>query len=191
MGLIHPAARRTLSSLKATARGRLRDFQVAAVRNRLHVAPPAPGEPARVAIIPPAIPGSLGDAAMISAAAGYWQAQGAAYVDLLFGGDWPLDAAVRDRVASSDFFYRGNLAEHRTLIARLGQYSHLFFIGADVIDGAYAPASVMRRLSLLADFVRAGGQARVLGASYNAHPEPRTRAAAGISACAIVRSPSS
>lgn len=177
MAIIDPTLRRTASSLRATLRGQVRDLRVASVRRSLRVTPAGAGTAARVAIIPPAVPGSLGDAAMISATAGYWHRQGADYVDLLFGGDWPLDAPVRNRVASSDFFYRGDLQEHRALIARLSQYSHLFFIGADVIDGAYAPASVTRRLSLLADFACAGGSARVLGASYNDHPEPRTRAA--------------
>lgn len=129
----------------------------------------------RICIIPPAAPGSLGDAAMISATASYWKDKGAETVALLHGSPWPLDAAIDHRLDSDQYFYEGNHDQHRRILQALKLYSHLFMIGADIIDGAYNPQSARRRISLVHDFVAAGRQGRILAASYNETPEATTR----------------
>lgn len=128
-------------------------------------------------IIPPAIPGSLGDAAMISASTRYLRDAGLEKVDLLYGDTWELDESIDKRIAAERFFYKQSMLQHMLLIARLPAYSELYFIGADVIDGAYNPDSVCARLSLLSEAARLGKKATLLGASYNKHPEARTKAA--------------
>lgn len=133
--------------------------------------------PTRALIIPPAVPGSLGDAAMLSSTVHCTRARGARGVDLAFGGEWPLDARVDGRIATERFFYQGHPVEHARTIARLSRYAEVYFVGADVIDGAYNPRSVCARLSLLADAARLGRRAVLLGASYNERPEASTRAA--------------
>ncbi|NMG63590.1 hypothetical protein GPA19_01315 [Azoarcus indigens] len=130
----------------------------------------------RAAIIPPAIPGSLGDAAMISASADYLRSVGFKKVDLFFGSEWPLDVPIDDFVAAERYFYHASNWQLARLINRLPAYSHMFFIGADVIDGAYNPGSVRRRLSLLEEANRLGIHCTVLGSSYNEAPEESTRA---------------
>lgn len=128
-------------------------------------------------IIPPAIPGSLGDAAMISASARKLRGNGMQKVDLLYGDRWDLDEEIDKRIAAEKFFYRRSSLQQMLLIARLPKYTELYFIGADVIDGAYNPGSVCARLSLLAEAAKLGKKATVLGASYNTRPEGRTKKA--------------
>jgi len=168
---------------------RIYDRQVSAARADLQTSFRLTGDRPRVGIIPPAIPGSVGDAAMISATAAYWYDHGAEYVDLLYGKDWPLDVQFRRKIPSSGFFYGGSAKQHVAILRALKQYTHLYFIGADVIDGAYNPKSVNRRLSLIRDFAASGSVARVLGASYNETPEITTQQSlanmpAGVEICA-------
>lgn len=126
-------------------------------------------------IIPPAIPGSLGDAAMISASTTFLRNAGVSGVDLLYGKTWTLDEKIDRRVPGERFFYRQSRIQEALLLARLPRYEACYFIGADVIDGAYNPRSVNARLSLVAEAARLGKKATVLGASYNTHPETTTR----------------
>lgn len=131
----------------------------------------------RAAIVPPAVPGSVGDAAMISATIHALRKRGFDKVDLLFSDAWPLDEVVDTKIASTAFFYKGSPTQQARLIMRLGDYSHVYFIGADVIDGAYNPKSVCRRISLLREASAAGRTAAILGASYNHNPDEATQRA--------------
>jgi len=129
----------------------------------------------RALLIPPAIPGSLGDAAMISASSYFLRQSAVPTVDLLYGKEWSLDEPIDRRIGAERFFYQQSSIQQSLLISRLPEYSEVYFIGADVIDGAYNPKSVNARLSLLAEGARLGKRATLLGASYNANPEESTR----------------
>jgi polysaccharide pyruvyl transferase WcaK-like protein len=131
----------------------------------------------RVLIIPPAVPGSLGDAAMISASAHFLRTQGAAKVDLLYGKAWNLDEKIDSRISGERFFYKNSYMQQALLVSLLPRYSECYFIGADVIDGAYNPKSVSARISLLAEAASLGKKATLLGASYNKTPEDTTKKA--------------
>jgi polysaccharide pyruvyl transferase WcaK-like protein len=131
----------------------------------------------RAAIIPPAMPGSVGDAAMVSATAQHLRNLGFTRVDLFHGSDWPLDAAIDQRIGAERYFYGGSSLRLAQLLGYLPRYSHVFMLGADVIDGAYNPGSVRRRLQILAEASRLGAQCTILGSSYNNAPEASTRAA--------------
>ena len=168
-----PLSPASIGTLLARAGGRL---AVANARRTLKASDPVLPE-STAAIIPPAVPGSLGDAAMISAAIAELRRRGFRRVDLFHDDAWPLDEAVDRRVASSRFFYENSAHQQAMLIRQTSRYSHMFFIGADVIDGAYNPGSVCRRLSLLDEAAAAGRQATVLGASYNEMPDRMTEAA--------------
>jgi len=128
-------------------------------------------------LIPPAIPGSLGDAAMLSVSARLLREHGIPTVDLLYGKQWPLDERVDRRIRAERFFYRQSPVQQSLLVARLHRYAQCHLIGADVIDGAYNPRSVNARLFLLAEAARMGKAATLLGASYNRQPEETTRQA--------------
>jgi len=131
----------------------------------------------RVLIIPPAVPGSLGDAAMISASSYSLRNQGAAKVDLLYGKTWSLDEKIDNRISGERFFYKQSNLQQALLVSLLPRYSECYFIGADVIDGAYNPKSVSARISLLAEAANLGQKTTLLGASYNKKPEETTRKA--------------
>ena len=124
-------------------------------------------------IIPPALPGSLGDAAMISAAAAFLAQNSGHIPDLMYGRAWPLDSQIHARIPAERFFYRGSRVQQWLIARRLRRYDAAYFIGADVIDGAYNPPSVERRLWTLAKVAARTGKARILGASFNTKPEPR------------------
>lgn len=128
----------------------------------------------RAALIPPALPGSLGDAAMLSASASFLRARGFPNVDLIFGKEWPLDAPIDRRINAERFFFRGSELQFASLIPRMATYSHAYFVGADVIDGAYNPRSVCGRIALLGEVARLGGSSTILGSSLNEHPEEST-----------------
>jgi polysaccharide pyruvyl transferase WcaK-like protein len=131
----------------------------------------------QAAIIPPAMPGSVGDAAMVSATAQQLRRQGFTRVDVFHGSPWPLDAAIDRRLAAERYFYGDSQLHYARLLRALAGYSHVFFLGADVIDGAYNPGSVRRRLQILRDAAELGSQCTVLGSSYNNAPEESTRQA--------------
>jgi len=131
----------------------------------------------RALIIPPAQTGSLGDTAMVSGAAQTLRDQGVGEVDLAYGKPWDLEVSIDRRLHSGRYFSRGNGLQRAMLVARLPRYTETYFLGADIIDGAYNPGSVKARLSLLTDAARLGQRATLLGASYNDHPEASTREA--------------
>lgn len=131
--------------------------------------------PRRALIIPPATPGSLGDAAMISASAVSLRGKGASGVDLLYGKEWDLDERIDGQIAGESLFYGGSLIQYVSLVAQLKHYNHVCLIGADVIDGKYNPPSVRGRLAILAEVAKQGKKATLLGASYNKNPEKTTR----------------
>ncbi|MET0288835.1 MAG: polysaccharide pyruvyl transferase family protein [Pseudoxanthomonas sp.] len=128
------------------------------------------------AIIPPAMPGSVGDAAMVSATAQQLRGMGFARVDLFHGSDWPLDARIDRRLPAERYFYGASRFRLSRLLPALADYSHLFMLGADVIDGAYNPGSVNRRLEVLREAAQMGCICTILGSSYNNAPEASTRA---------------
>lgn len=128
----------------------------------------------RALLIPPAIPGSLGDAAMVSASGHFLRQHRHSAVDLMYGKKWNLDISPDRRISAERYFYQGEPLQKMMLIRRLADFSNVYFIGADVIDGAYNPASVCARLLLLSEAARMGKNATVLGSSYNCHPESTT-----------------
>ena len=128
-------------------------------------------------IVPPATPGSVGDAAMISVAIAELRKRGFERIDLLHGRSWPVDEQVDRLISAEAFFYNGRASQGRQLRRLMTQYDYVCFIGADVIDGAYNPGSVSRRLELLECASKAGIATTVLGSSYNDAPEETTRSA--------------
>jgi polysaccharide pyruvyl transferase WcaK-like protein len=126
----------------------------------------------RALVIPPAKPGSLGDASMISATFTTLRRHGFATVDLAVSGDWPIDVKVDNILKGERFFYSRSDRRLARLLPQLASYSHVYFLGADVIDGAYNSGSATARLHLLREALGLGAKATVLGCSFNlpAHP---------------------
>lgn len=148
----------------------------------------------RAAIIPPATPGSVGDAAMMSAAAAALRQRGFERVDIFYDQEWPLDSRIDRFIPSSAFFYGDSSKQRAALLRGLVGYTHVFFVGADVLDGAYSPGSVCRRISLVGDASASGRTGVIFGASFNESPDLGTRtalAALPASATVCARDPQS
>lgn len=122
-------------------------------------------------IVPPAGPGSLGDAAMLGASRDELRRLGFTRVDLGLSGDWSAVEGFDNYIDMAEYFYGGVRRKLPGYVLGLGAYSHVFMVGADVIDGAYAPGSVIRRLGILAEHARQRRGARVLGSSLNETPD--------------------
>lgn len=168
-------ARAILKTIGTPAREGVRKIFVALAKK--HLRKGGVSTVRRAALIPPARPGNMGDAAMLSAAGDYLRAQGFESVDLLDENVWKLDTPIDRQVATSRFFFNNSPLQQASIILGLRRYSHIFFVGADVIDGAYARTSVMRRIALLAEASSAGKTAVILGASYNENPHEDVRQA--------------
>ena len=159
--------------IRSIFREAARRFLVGAARKSLRQHDFSGDAPAAL-VIPPAVPGSIGDAAMLSTTIRVLRSKGFQKVDLLYGEKWPLDEQVDERIPSSRFFYNNSPKEEAHLVNRLAKYSHVYFVGADVLDGAYNPGSICRRISLIKEASIAGRSAVILGSSYNESPEVST-----------------
>jgi colanic acid/amylovoran biosynthesis protein len=73
---------------------------------------------------------------------------------------------------------RAYLRDLRVLVGRFATSVSFSVIGADIMDGAYNTRASSRRYWLTAFAARAGLASRVLGYSWNTHPEPSARDAA-------------
>jgi len=128
----------------------------------------------RCLIIPSSSTGSLGDSAMIFAITKPLRGHGAKEIEMF--GDPPVgnDELINRFVPADKYFFKGSLLQKIRLISLVPRYTSVYFIGADVIDGAYRPKSVVRRISILQEAVRRGISATILGSSFNREPHPDT-----------------
>lgn len=140
-----------------------------------HVARSAPRSSAqkRALIIPPARFGSLGDAAMISVARDQLRARGFA-ADVMLPPGWPVLQDADGWLDDAGYFYGERLTPWFDIVRQLPRYDLVVMVGADVIDGAYTPHSVRRRISVLKEQASQGRAARVLGSSFSDRHDPAT-----------------
>ncbi len=129
----------------------------------------------RALIIPPTVPGSLGDSAMISATAGVLRDKGFWQVDLMSGKTWDLDEKIDRRIKSERYFYKRSPLQHALLVSCLPGYAEFYMIGADVIDGSYNLKSITGRLALFSEAARLGRKATLLGSSFSKKAQEPTR----------------
>lgn len=130
----------------------------------------------RALIIPPARFGSVGDAAMISVARDQLRARGFA-ADIMLPPGWSILRDADGWLDDAGYFYGERLSPWFDIVRRLPRYEHVLLIGADVLDGAYMPRSIRRRISVLHEQASHGRAARVLGSSFSDRHDPLTLAA--------------
>lgn len=123
-------------------------------------------------VIPPAGDGSLGDAAMMVSSYAVLKRMGYDRVGLMHQTDWSAISVFDAFVPARSFFYGGSRRPLPAILATLLRYDHCYFIGADVLDGVYNPASVLRRLKVLSLFAECGLGATILGSSFSEHSDP-------------------
>ncbi len=130
----------------------------------------------RALIIPPAGPGSVGDAAMLTSVIAALRKRGFERVSLLQverGKSWDLDCAPDELVDGSHFLDYGSRVNLSAILIKLGGYSDIFCIGADILDGIYDEDRMAYRLELLHRAADMGLRATIVGSSFSEQPNPR------------------
>ncbi len=154
---------------------------------------PTPRPPSAI-LIAPAGAGSLGDAAMLTAAVqtltqkaferftlvypAYWGADGdwsgipgltADSLGIRFQSE-PFGGDLQQAIAAS-------AQDYRAFIALAREATHVFCVGADVLDGFYAPAIPQLLARLCAIAATLGCKTTIIGFSFNQKPLPESIAA--------------
>ena len=125
--------------------------------------PECPRHGGKIGILPPASAGSLGDQAMIDAAAGYIVDQ--LHRPVLIG---PNFMHVRSKAELPKG--TGARAVLPIMARMMLTCRSMGCIGADVLDGVYNPDQVIKRVRFLSIAHRLGRTARVFGASWSETP---------------------
>lgn len=148
------------------------DFALASARKKAMDRHRRINEQERTAVvIAPAAAGSMGDAAMLNVVRDQLRQRGFSSVSVLSPEGWsPIDGF--DNYFDFDpWFFGGRRSYLVEAIKLLSGYSHSFLIGADCIDGTYNPQSIIRRMTLIDEHARMGGNARIMGASFSEFPK--------------------
>lgn len=126
--------------------------------------------------VAPAKSGSLGDDAMLLAGMNYLQQQGFQKFSLVYPGtgcNWEhldqLDAVVAICWPKEGIKrYTESLYQYLKLVAK---HSHVFCVGADVMDGFYSEIITLNLLDLVDIANLSGAHTKVIGFSFNDHPK--------------------
>lgn len=165
-----------MNSSRQHSVSRVEDVFFGLCRAAGHVGAAIRGRGRRAAVIPPTTPGSVGDAAMLAATIGQLRLLGFERTDLFYSDPWPMgEVRVDARVPAQRFLFDGSRFAYGRLLVSLGRYTHVFYVGADVVDGAYNPREVGRALTLLKDAAGLGADCVILGSSFSTSFDPGTR----------------
>jgi polysaccharide pyruvyl transferase WcaK-like protein len=119
--------------------------------------------------VPPAnTEGSLGDEAMFAASIDYLLKRGFSKIGLVSfdpTANWNIEP-VHQIVSTY------SLKDRLRLVDTISQYSHLYCLGADVMDGFYSDRATLERLRIVELAARAGVESTILGFSFNDRPTP-------------------
>ena len=120
--------------------------------------------------IPPAnVSGGIGDDAMLSASTEYLSALGFKEIAIISFNpleNWDYLKSVSHVIRA--YTFREKLA----LVKAISSYSHIYCIGADMMDGFYSDHATLTRLNIINIAVKAGLNATILGFSFNNQPTP-------------------
>jgi polysaccharide pyruvyl transferase WcaK-like protein/glycosyltransferase involved in cell wall biosynthesis len=155
-------------------RATLKKFVTAGQRNIYRLRRPAARNSAL--IIPPAEPGSLGDAAMIEVVVSRMRRLGTGMVEIASRGEWSITERYDVQSDLENVVNWGGLRARMGLIPKLASYRRVGLLGADNLDGGHGAGhfwqlAVIREASYFADSVT------VFGASFNANPSAEAVAA--------------
>lgn len=128
------------------------------------------GQQRSVLVIPPAAAGSVGDAAMLNVAYDQLRRENFARVSIACAPGWEEIRPFDSFHNFDEWFFGQRRSTLAAAIKLLGEFSHSMLVGADCIDGTYNPGSITRRIALLDEHAKIGGDARILGASFSDQP---------------------
>lgn len=172
------SALRTVARAGGPAKDRLEDALARAVARRGEA---RTGSAPMALVVPSQRPGSLGDEAMVNSIVRRLKDQGATvgiaeYDD---GSEWSTRIDLDYKISLARLFHvdrRFRADSYLDLIgfARAARgATHVFVIGADVIDGFYSASRSVKRLTLAGIGARCGADSRVINFSFNETPDPR------------------
>ena len=127
-------------------------------------------------IIPPAGPGSIGDAAMLTATIAALRGRGYDRVGILqveYGKRWDLDCDEDELLDGCRFIDYGSRANLATVLFHMGRYTDIYCVGADILDGIYDTDRMAYRLELLHKAAEMGLRVTILGSSFSEKPSAR------------------
>lgn len=130
-----------------------------------------PNKSKRVLICPPTTPGSIGDEAMVQALVQKLIARGLT-ADLLViseDEDWSHIEGLSGFVALPRF------TKNQAYLAQFNQYSHLYLIGADCLDGYYDVDTSLWLLWLCYAASLVCNRVTIVGFSFNKSPSPELK----------------
>jgi len=124
-----------------------------------------------ILILPPYMPGSLGDEAMVSASVEYLKSKGHELIGLVSYSSalhWESLGLMTETV---NFPHNSWKAKFRFANA-VSQYERFYCLGADMLDGYYTDDAALQRLKLVSLAAETGTDAAILGFSFNDQPTP-------------------
>ena len=149
--------------------------RVATVLRWARAARSAPHPATSALVLPPSVPGSLGDEAMVLATLSSLHGMGydrIGLVDYASDSRWLNVGAPCTAVDLSSYFTGRSWLSEVPYLREVGRYQTFYCIGADVIDGYYSEYRSLRRLRAVAQAAKTGAKTTILGFSFNADPTP-------------------
>lgn len=162
--------------VRSDASHRLLDARLRRLERTFREAPATELGPG-VLIVPPSVPGSVGDDAMMRATVDTLRADGhddLAIVSFDERQPWTIVADVPVVVDVHDFIYGRDVRKLEALAGLRARYGRLLLLGADVLDGHYSEELTVRRIWIARLAAALGMATSILGFSLNARPSPRT-----------------
>lgn len=125
----------------------------------------------RLGVVAPAPAGSLGDQALLETLRDYFSVDGVSSFSVFFRRGWQTQKLRKDYNAKR-YLLTGKepvaALQNRWVTKDL---THLWFLGTDIVDGAYDPRLVRKILSMMTYASSAGIDVGVLGASISNKPK--------------------
>ncbi|WP_319380108.1 polysaccharide pyruvyl transferase family protein [Thiomicrorhabdus sp.] len=122
-------------------------------------------------IIPAAAPGGLGDDAMVKASiSAIHSLNPRKDISVLVPTNFPDSFSFNNEV---DYEKKLNAWRHpQKEVAMMGQYENVYFLGADILDGALNLPDSVKRIKMAGLFREQGQNSRIIGFSLNKSPLP-------------------
>jgi polysaccharide pyruvyl transferase WcaK-like protein len=133
-----------------------------------------------VLILPPWSPGSLGDEAILTAAAVELRARGVKEIGVIPykpDDNWKHLGPVTQTLSMEGYFDHGSWRDRFYFARLVSRYEHFYVFGTDLLDGFYSEENAVRRIALAALAARTGAQTTLASFSYNRRPAPASIAA--------------
>ncbi len=130
-----------------------------------------------VLILPPYLPGSLGDEAILTASVEYIKSRGIERIGLVYydlGLRWNYLEPITEAVELSEYFHHDSWKNKFRFAHAASRYEQIYCFGTDVLDGHYSDDVSLQILELVSLAVETGAAAAILGFSFNDRPTPKS-----------------